>query len=193
MVDHIIYKTVKYVGILYPVLNQEPQQHINLPRLWGNHSLVSYEASQLSQSPYDCFCNKYHFSPPFLRLPKEIISGKCLRKKKWSLQEIVLKLKPSRKLVQKHYRQNLEYYLKCYCEITVLLKMIEVRCSFKPLTFLNTCWSEAQCKGEVTVGQLFLWDGSCLNDMFRFLVPYLLLTLKAASHCFPPEALIWKF
>lgn len=82
MVDHIIYKTVKYVGILYPVLNQEPQQHINLPRLWGNHSLVSYEASQLSQSPYDCFCNKYHFSPPFLQLPKEIISGKCLRKKK---------------------------------------------------------------------------------------------------------------
>lgn len=48
-----------------------------------------------------------------------------MEKKNWGLQEIVLKPKPSRKLVQKHYRQNLEYYFKFYCEITVLLKMIE--------------------------------------------------------------------
>lgn len=40
VVNHIIYKTVQYAMILHLVLNEEPQQHINLTVHWCNQRVL---------------------------------------------------------------------------------------------------------------------------------------------------------
>lgn len=115
VVNHIIYKTVKYVMILHLVLNQEPQQHINLTVHWCNHRVLFH--SRLFNSSW-AFMITLIITIIFLlhisSWPPKIGIWKVL--KMWSLQKIVLKLETSRKVTQIHY------LLKIYSFITFLNK-----------------------------------------------------------------------
>lgn len=119
-----MYKTVKYVMILHPVLNQEPQQHINLTVLWCNHG-VAFHARffNCSWAFMIALVISIIFSSISLLAQRNGI-WKVL--KMWSLQEIVLKLETSRKLTWIPYRQHPKYPLKHIP-------------SEQPLHFLNNC------------------------------------------------------
>jgi hypothetical protein len=118
VVDHVIYRTVKYVKILHPALNQESQQHINLKILWCNHTVL-FHARLFNWSW--AFVIALVISTIFLlhfSLAQRNGIWKVL-KKNWTLQEIVLKLETSRKLMQIHNRQYPKHYLKCSFIITI--------------------------------------------------------------------------